>query len=236
MIKIFCFEKIDDFPYTQDVGEIINSFSLDTTIEEFEVEDDGYSLSVRGGNLIFDEITCNVFFKHIRLDIGGDSKWKIFTVSNTNESFIEKNKEIEYQEGKIFLFYTISVNGRDRISYVEINLETSTIEISYMENKLEVIKEEIRKVFPGIQFMNQLKKSVKGEFEMSFDGYQEFKFYYLTLFNDIFSQFFYIREIASVRSLKENLKIYYTGTEQTSKELDYSLYFYIKHIQKSPFS
>ena len=224
------FQKIDDFPYTQDIGEIINSFSLDTTIEEFEVTDDGYPLTLGSGNIVFDQITCNIFFKFIRLDIKGESKWKVFTINNNNEGFIDKNKEIEYQEGRIFLFYTVNVNGRDKISYVEINLETSTVEISYMENKLELIKNEVIKVLPELQFIKQLKKSVKGEFEMTFVGYQEFKFYYLTLFNEIFSQFFYIREIASVRSMKENLKIYYTGTENTNRELDYSLYFYIKPL------
>ena len=43
-------------------------------------------------------------------------------------------------------------------------------------------------------------------FEITFKNYDETKLYYLTLFDNIFSEFLFVREVATPRSLKENTK------------------------------
>jgi len=225
------YSKIDSLKSSQDINKLTDSFTEDTTEIEILISDDNYPFNIENGKLIFDNFEVSEKFPFIRLNIKGEILYKVYTQANNNETYIEENDELEFQDNIIYIFYNIVINNKLYNNKLTINLETSKMLLEYPSEGLSIIKENITNFFPSIKFISTEEKNMTGQFEITFKNYNETKLYYLTLFDPIFSEFLFIREVATPRSLKENLKIYYVGTEETRTYTNYSIYFNLNKLQ-----
>ena len=228
------YSKIENFKNTDSYESVIDSLTVSNTEAEYKVMDGKYDFDKENMKIIFNKLRATVFFTYIRMDLPKNKKYyKVHIESNKKiENFIDVEKKIEHSDYKIYLFYEV---GRKNVSgiysnYVIFDFLKSSCTINYFENTKDILKQKIKNILPDIIFYSEEEKNIEGDFRMTIKNYDETKFYYLTHFSDIFSEFFYIREVDSLRSLKETLKIYFVGTEEQRQYLNYTVYFNIKKL------
>ena len=226
------YSKIEKFKTTDKYENVLDTFGVNTTKSTFLIKDDEYFFDEDNMKIIFDKLESNSFFSYIRLDTDDYiTYYKIFTGGDRKyENFIEYNANVLFEKKKMYLFYELSQKNRNFINYIKIDFETSKCEINYYENTLDFILKKVEEIIPEIVFSEKEDTDLSGDFEITIDDFKETKLYYLTVFNDIFSEFIYIREDSSLRSLKENIKYYYVGSDQMRENLNYSAFFYIKKL------
>ena len=230
------YNKIENFKTNEKFNDVLDTFSIDTTTVEYDIKDGEYFFDKENMEIIFNNLSCNGFFSYIRLNKEKNSYYKIFTGGNKKyENFVDLNDTIDFESYKLYLFYEFDISNKYIMDYVKIDLLKSSCFINYIGETLSVIKDEMRKIVPDLKFLEEKEKNISGDFEMIINNYNETKLYYLTLFSDIFSEFLYIKEDISVRSLKENIKFYYVGTEQYRQFLNYSIYFNIKKLYNNKY-
>ena len=230
------YQNIENFKTEDKYEDVLKTFTVDNTNVEIEIRDGDYLFDKNNMKIIFDKIKANNFFSYIRLDDDKNSFYKIFTGGNKKyENFIEYNETVPFEKNRMYLFYEIKYQNRYIIDRVEINLSESKSTINFFEDTLGFIKDQMKILLPDIVFLKQEDKTISGDFQITIDDFDETKLYYLTLFSDVFSEFLFIREDSSVRSLKENIKYYYVGTDQTRLYLNYSVYFNIKKLYNNKY-
>ena len=230
------YKKIEEFKTYEKFDKVLGTFSIDTTTVEYNIKDGEYFFDRDNMQLIFNNLKCNSFFSYARLDGEKISSYKIFTGGNKKyENFVDLNETIEFEQYKLYLFYEFNISNKYIMDYVKIDINKSNCFINYIENTLPVIKDEMKQLIPKINFLEEKEKNISGDFEIIINNYDETKLYYLTLFSDVFSEFIYIKEDISLRSLKENIKFYYVGTEQYREFLNYSIYFNIKKLYNNKY-
>ena len=230
------YTKIENFKTNEKFNDVLNTFSIDTTTVEYDIKDGDYFFNKDNMEIIFNNIKCNGFFSYVRLDREKNSFYKIFTGGNKKyENFVDLNDTIIFEEYKMYLFYEFNISNKYVMDYVKIDLSKSNCFINYIEDTLKNIKNEMKILIPDLKFLEEKEKNISGDFEIIINNYNETKLYYLTLFSDIFSEFLYIKEDISLRSLKENIKFYYVGTEQYREFLNYSIYFNIKKLYNNKY-
>lgn len=225
------YQKIDSLKSSQDINKIINSFNEDSTEIDITVSDNNYPFDVENAKIIFNNFQVTEEFPFIRMNVKGEIIYKFYTQSKNYETFIEENDIMEDEDNKIYIFYNISINNKFYNNKLVIDLNTSSMLLQYPSDGLNILKEKISLFYPSIIFSDYQEKNMTGDFEITFKDYNETKFYYLTLFDPIFSEFLFIRDVSSPRSLKENLKIYYVGTEEVRNYNNYSIYFNLNKLQ-----
>lgn len=225
------YSKVDQLKASQDINKIIDSFIEESTEIEINITDDNYPFNKENGKYIFNKLQVTKEFPFIKLIINGKSLYKIYTHDDNLEDYIEQNEEVEENDNKLYIYYSISIDNKIYKNKISIDLETSKMLLNYPSNGLNIMKEKISEFYPTIKFESYEEKNMTGEFEILFKGYDETKFYYLTLFDPIFSEFFFVRELSTPRSLKENIKFYYVGTEEVRDYTNYSIYFNINKLQ-----
>lgn len=225
------YSKIEKFKTTDKYNDILETFSVDTTKSIFSIKDGDYFFDKENTRIIFDKIEVNSFFSYARLDDEKESFYKIYTGGDKKyENFLEFNDTVSFEKNRLYLFYELNYRNRNVINYIMINFDTSKCEINYYENTLDFILNRLREIFPELEIIEKQDTDLSGDFEITIDNFSETKLYYLTLFSDIFSEFIFIREDSSVRSMKENIKYYYVGSDQLREYLNYSSFFYIKKL------
>ena len=231
------YKKVEGLKFSQEPDEIINTFNVSNTTVEYNATENSYPFDRDNAFIIFDSIKLNGFFNFMRLDIvGKESYYKVFNKSsNIFENLIELNNTITSQENRLYIFYKLKFKNKIFVDYVQFDLDESKLIINYKSQTLETILKKLREIIPNLSLERETKKNISGEFEILFNNYDELKFYYLTLFEDIFSEFFFVREDASPRSLKENIKFYYVGTDQIRSYLNYSIYFNMKKLYSNKY-
>ena len=225
------YSKIEKFKTTDKYEDILDTFSVDTTKSIFSIKDGSYFFDEENTRIVFDKIQSNSFFSYLRLDDKKESLYKIYTGGDKKyENFLEYNETIPFQKNKLYLYYEFTYKSRNVINYILINFDTSKCEINYYENTLDFILEKLKEIFPELEITEKQDTDLSGDFEITIDNFNEMKLYYLTIFSDIFSEFIFIREDSSLRSMKENIKYYYVGSDQVREYLNYSSFFYIKKL------
>ena len=224
-------EKIKDLDTIDTVDNIMKSFKLLNSEVNYEFSISGMEMNPEKGKILFDNIFCNQFFPFIKYT-GEENYYKIYKKDIKYEYYINLDKNLPKTKNTIYLLMN-SYEYKNKFSnqFITIDLEKSTINIQYPEGYLNFIKDKIYELLPDLEYLKQNEKNIKGNFEILFPGYNDFKIYYMTLFDNIMSEFLFIREENSVRSLKENLKFYYVGTNISKKNLNYTLFFNIENIQ-----
>jgi hypothetical protein len=228
------YKKIENFETLENYDDVINTFSVDATQVEYNIKDGDYLFDIENMKIIFNDIETNNFFSYIRLDGKDNSSYKIFTGGEKKyENFLDLNDTVPFENYKMYIYYEFNLGAKYVMDYVKIDLLESKCRINFLGDTLELIKKKLVELIPGIQFLKETEKNIIGDFEIVINNYDETKLYYLTLFSDIFSEFIFIKEDISLRSLKENIKFYYVGTDQYREYLNYSIYFNIKKLQNN---
>ena len=208
MIKSF-YKKIENFKTTDKYSEVIDTFTEDTKKSIFTVKDGDYIFDTENCKIIFDNIKVNPFFSYIRLDDSFESLYKIYTGGNKKYiNFLDYNSSIPFENNKLYLYYELTIRNKSMVNHITIDFNRSKCEINYYGNTINDILNKIKELIPNIEFSEKEDTELSGDFEITIDNFNETKIYYLTIFDDIFKEFIYIREDSSLRSLKENIKYY----------------------------
>ena len=235
MIKSF-YKKIENFKTTDKYSEVIDTFTEDTKKSIFTVKDGDYIFDTENCKIIFDNIKVNPFFSYIRLDDSFESLYKIYTGGNKKYiNFLDYNSSIPFENNKLYLYYELTIRNKSMVNHITIDFNRSKCEINYYGNTINDILNKIKELIPNIEFSEKEDTELSGDFEITIDNFNETKIYYLTMFDDIFKEFIYIREDSSLRSLKENIKYYFVGSDQVREYLNYSSFFYIKKLYNNRF-
>lgn len=220
------YKKIDGIKPREKYDDIIDTFKIEITESVFKITDGDTSIEKYNSRIVFDNMEASDQFPFFRLNIDNKTYYKIYTASDNYDNYIEMNKNFD-EDNSIFIIYNIKLGNKYYRKDLVINLETSTIRIKYPENYLPEIKNKLKNIIKNLVFKEEEDKNIIGNFEITFDDYDELKIYYLTLFDDVISNFLFVREKSKPRSLKDNIKFYYVGTEKKREYLNYSLYFNI---------
>ena len=230
------YSKIESFKTTDKYNDVIDTFSEDTKKSIFTIKDDNYFLDIENTKIIFNKIKVNPFFSYIRLDDSEESFYKIYTGGNKKYiNFLDYNTGIPFEKNKLYLYYELTIRNKSMVNHITIDFNTSKCEINYYGNTISEILNRMKDLIPGAEFSNKEDTELTGDFEITVDNFDESKIYYLTLFDTIFQEFIYIREDSSLRSLKENIKYYFVGSDQIREYLNYSSFFYIKKLYNNRF-
>ena len=224
------FRKIQDLKYSQSSENIIDTFQEYTIEIEINIKDGDYNFNLENSDIIFNNFQVSKDFEFIMMKTN-INKYKIFRQSNNLEEYVSNLDDYNLEPNTILIFYNIEINNVYHRNNIIIDLNTEKMSIKYPADGLSIIKEKISIFYPNIKFLEEEEKNLVGDFQLEFKNYDETKIYYLTLNDPIFSEFIYVREDAAPRSLKENLKFYYVGSEEKREKLNYSLYFYINKLQ-----
>tara|TARA_R110002126_G_scaffold190849_1_gene338972 strand:+ start:393 stop:4385 length:3993 start_codon:yes stop_codon:yes gene_type:complete len=225
------YSKVDKLKSSQDINRVTESFVENSTEVEISIRDENYMFDVENAKIIFNNFQMTDKFPFARLNLNGEILYKVYTQANNVETYVEENEAMEFIDNTIYIFYSITINNKLYTNKLMINLETSKMTLEYPSDGLGIIKENIVKFYPTIEFLASDEKNMTGEFEITFKNFDETKLYYLTLFDKTFSEFLFVRELSSPRSLKEKLKFYYVGTEDVRKYVNYSVYFNMEKLQ-----
>ena len=226
------FEKIKNLDFYQTEKEILQTYKIFNSEVIYKIIEKDYSLEPLSGKVIFDKIKLNEFFQFMRYDFEENKKeesyYKIYTKNQDYKYYIDFMKSVPYEKNTLTLLMNPYIrNNLLRGLRVKIDFNLSNIQIQFSERTLVEIKEEIQKILPDLIFEKEIEKSIDSEFKIIWKNYGNFKFYFMTLFDDVAKEFFYIREENSLRCFKENMKIYYVDPDTTVKKLNYSLSFNI---------
>ena len=228
MLKSFkvitIYKKIDGLKSSQDINKVIDSFNEDATEVEILISDSDYQFDKENAKIAFNSLKVTEEFPFIKMVLDGKLYYKIHTQLENSESYIEIEDSIEYEDNQIYIFYNISIYNKLYNDYIKIDLETSKMLLKYPSDGLSIMKEKIIFFYPNLKFIETEEKNMTGDFEITFKNYDETKLYYLTLFDNIFSEFLFVREVSTPRSLKENIKYYYVGTDENRAYNNYSIY------------
>lgn len=221
-------ESLGKIEIKQDINKIFDSIVVNNTQVEYKISDSGHPVTGDVIEIIFDEMEVNNILPYVSLRRNGEYKYKILNNLENYDNILDKVDEIEREENSLLLIYEIIHRNKQYINYVEIKIDTSTIVINHPERKLEYLMGSILKLMPSISFDDELEKRVSASFRLEIEKYEEFKIYYLTLFDSFFSNYLFIREVSNLRSFKENIKFYYRDYDCSREELNYIAYFNIK--------
>ena len=229
--KIF-YKKIEKLKPSQDINTITDTVKEYTTKVEIKVTDSDYMFDKYNAEIIFNNMKTTPEFNFIRMKLKGQNLYKFYSGDTSKyPSYIVNNDSIEAEEDTIYIFYKLNIQNIDYSGIIGINLLTSIMTLEYSGQELSLMKEKISQFYPSIKFLETSEKSMTGDFEIEFPNFDETKLYYLTLFDSIVSEFLFIREVASPRSLKENIKYYYVGTDEVRDYTNYSIFFNINRLQ-----
>ena len=230
LLKKF-YSEIESFKTTDKYSDVLDTFSEDIKKSTFKIKDGEYFFDNENTKIIFNNIKVNPFFSYVRLDDNNQSLYKIYTGGNKKYiNFIDYNSEIPFEKNKLYLYYELAVRNKSMVNHIKLDFDTSKCEINYYGNTIDDILSRIKELLPEIKIYDKEDTELSGDFEITMDNFNETKLYYLTLFDSIFQEFIYIREDSSLRSLKENIKYYFVGSDQTREYLNYSSFFYIRKL------
>ena len=220
------YKKIEKLSPSQDINTIIDTVKEYTTKVEIKVTDGEYMFDKYNGEIIFNNIKTTPEFNFVRMRLNGKEFYKFYSGDTTKyTNYIVNNDSIQVVDNTIYILYTLNIQNTEYAGTIQIDLENSIMTLEYSGQELSLMKEKISEFYPSIKFLETSEKSMTGDFEIEFPNFDETKLYYLTLFDSIISEFLFIREIASPRSLKENIKYYYIGTDEVREYTNYSIFF-----------
>ena len=238
-IKKF-YQEISDIPFSTPPEKINDSFKLDRTKVRVKIKKENYYFDIDSGDIIFDELSVNKKFPYVQYNGYIDKFYKIFDKQLDLESLmvarenlfsklIEEDEEID-NTNKIYIICRLEVLNKINYILLEINLVDSTLTFEYPYNTSYKIYSDLKKLIPGLTFLEENIVSFNGSFEIKLDNYDELNFYYLTLFDPKFSNFIYLNENKRPRSLMKNIKYYYKSYTEDFLESDFSISFYLEKL------
>ena len=226
------YKKIEELKPSQEIDDIIDTVREFSTTVEIKIQDGDYLFDKSNALVIFNNMKANPEFNFIRLNLKGEEYYKFYDEDIENyDNYILQNNLLEAEDNTIYIFYTIEIYKNYYRGILKINLETSVLNLEYSGQEINFFKEKLSEFYPDIKFLEIQEKNMSGDFEILIPDFEETKLYYLTLFDSIISEFLFIREISSPRSLKENIKYYYVGTDEVREYSNYSIYFNINKLQ-----
>lgn len=235
-IKKF-YQDLNILEYSNLPEKINNSLILESTMIEIDVLDKENLIDIDLGSIFFNGLSASYIFPFIQLNSFDEKYYKIYEKEKSFSNLLIQKKKLfenledENEKNKIFIIMRLERITTLNYVLIEIDLNRSVLRFEYPSDSLIPIKQEILLAVPNIQFKEERIISTNGYFNFNIKNYDEFKFYYLTIFDPIVSKFIYINENKRPRSLKENLKFYFRSYEDSSNiYIDYSIYFYISKI------
>jgi hypothetical protein len=221
-------ELLSKIKIEQDLDKIFSSVTVRNTQVEYKILDSGYPVGSDVSEILFDEVEVNKLFPFVSVYKGGKYKHKVLNNLDNYDRILEISDGVEREENTVLIVYETVYRNKPYNNYVEIKLDRSTIVINHPEKKLEFLMNSITNLMPSITFESELEKRVSASFRLDIENYEEFKMYYLILFDPFFTNYLFIREVSNLRSFKENLKFYYRDYDCNREELSYISYFNIK--------
>ncbi len=219
------FSEVNSLDFSNQPSEIERTLSMGETSIEIFVRDGEYSFDIDSGGIVFDNLRTTNKIPLIIYISFTKNYYKINEdITNLGDVFNEEYKFEDKSDNHIYLFVKVVDGDVEKIKAVDINLEESKIYFSYPGNTLNQIKDSIKKILPKIVFIEEKKISYVGHFEIDFKGYTDLRMRYLCLKDDIFSNFFYVKENSNPRSLRKNIKYHFKTYEEKTRMTDFKDY------------
>lgn len=234
-IKSFFF-KINRLKYSNQPDDIERTIELGESEVEYFVRDGDYQIDTDSGGIIFDNMKTTPVIPFIVYLSYDNTYYKVSEDTNEivdvmDENYIMEDKQVNH----IYMFMRVRDLDNIKIKVIDLDLETSKIRFTYPGNTLVQVKEGIKKLIPDIVYVHEKKLSVNGDFEINFPGFNELKIRYLCLVDEVFSNFLYVKEVATPRSLIKNVKYYFKTYEESDSFSDHSVSFHLNKIHSNRF-
>ena len=188
-------DKIKNLKTIDSFDDISNSFQVYNSEIEYVINIDNDNVTIDDGKILFDNIKATFIFPFIKfIDNKGETYYKIYNKIPYFTYFINKEKELPDSRNTLFLIvnpYLYRNKFFNKI--IQLDFENSTINIQYPENFVEFIKDKVTKLIPNIVLHKEIGKNIIGEFQIVFPEYDNFKFYYMTLFDSITKEFIFFK-------------------------------------------
>lgn len=220
------YKEINELPFSNQPEDIERTLNMEKTEIEIFVRDGEYPFDIDSGAIVFDNIKPNSSAPFIVYISFFDTYYKISEGNrDLNEVMDEEYKLENKQENHIYIYVIVMEGDIKKTEIIDLDLIESKISFSYPGSTLNQIKDIIQKIFPNIVYIDEKKTYLKGSFEIDFLDFSEIRVRYLTLMDDMFSNFIYINENASPRSLKKNTKYYFKTYEDKNSFSNHSVSF-----------
>jgi len=220
------YTEINALPFSNSPENIERTLEMEETEIEIFVRDGEYQFDIDSGGIIFDNMKTNNFVLLIVYNSFFGTNYYKLTEGNRSlsDAMNEEYNMMDRKPNHIYVFVTIMDDDSKKIKMIDIDLIESKMSFSYPRNTLNQIKDIIEKLFPNIVYVNEKKISLRGNFEIDFNNFSEIRMRYLTLFDKMVSNFIYINENASPRSLRKNTKYYFKNYEdKTGHSVSFNL-------------
>jgi hypothetical protein len=235
-IKDF-YDSINSIPFSTSPEKIQESFELKDTKIKVKIKKENYLFDIDSGAIIFEELKVTNDFPYLQYNSFEKKYYKIFENTHTEEvlkikdNFLNNLEEEEREkENSIYMIYRLEFYNKIYYILLDFNLEESTLSFKYPYNTSQKIYKDLGKIIPGIRFKDEKILDVSGSFEIKIDNYKEINFYYLTLFDEKFSRFLFLKEEKRPRSLMKNIKYHYRNYNEISLKNDYKISFFLEKI------
>lgn len=221
------YTEINALPFSNTPEDIERTLEMEETEVEIFVRDGEYQFDIDSGGIVFDNMKTSVHVPMIVYESFFDIQYYKLDDGNRDlvETMDEEYKIEDKQPNHIYFFVSVMDGDTKNIKMIDIDLNESKMSFSYPGNTLNQIKDIIKRLFPDIVFIDEKKTSLRGGFEIDFKDFSEVRVRYLTLFDRMFSNFVYINENASPRSLRKNTKYYFKTYEDKSSFSSHSVSF-----------
>jgi len=225
------FSQINSLSYSNQPEDIEKTLDLSETEIEIFFRDGDYQMNVDSGGIIFDNMKTTNNIPLIVYLSYNNSYYKVNEDTSDIADILDENYLLEHKsENHIYLFMRVYERDNMKIKVINIDLGTSKITFSYPGSNLSQIKNNIEKLIPNIVYVNDKKLSIKGNFEIDFKDYDELKTRFLSVEDEIFSNFIYVKENSVPRSLRKNIKYYFRTYEVNNSFSDHSVSFTLEKI------